>query len=250
MQFVIFYALHPHRLKRTQADVQRDLGNFDPPRSDAIQDLGSEMQAGGRRGHGTTLSRVNRLVAVPVGSPILTPDVGRQRDMPEPIKSGEKVFGRFKADAPFAESSASDYFRLQSVGIAEEQPFPDSNLASRADQAFPFGGLDRKLFGKKNFNLSAQEVAGSRILRTQRLRTSAGSSPKQTRGENSRVVQYQQVIWAQKGWQIIEVGVDNRTGSTVQMQHPGARPIGKRLLSNQFFRQVKIKIRDLHARRL
>ena len=51
MQFVILHFFYSHRLKCAEADVQRDLGDFNPAAPNLLQDLRREVQASRGRGH-------------------------------------------------------------------------------------------------------------------------------------------------------------------------------------------------------
>ena len=67
MQFVLLDHFLAHRLKRAQADMQRDLGRLDSALANALKNLRREVQARGRRGNGARRFRVNRLVMLAIG---------------------------------------------------------------------------------------------------------------------------------------------------------------------------------------
>ena len=50
MNLVIFDAVDADRLKSSQADMKRDLGGYNSALADAVENLGSEVQAGGGGG--------------------------------------------------------------------------------------------------------------------------------------------------------------------------------------------------------
>ncbi len=49
MEFVVFDFFYSHRLKGAESDVQGDFGNFNSADTNLLQDLGREVEAGGRR---------------------------------------------------------------------------------------------------------------------------------------------------------------------------------------------------------
>ena len=62
MNLMIFEALSADRLKRAQAHIERDFGDFDAPVFQAVQNFGGEMQTRGWRGDGASLPGINGLV--------------------------------------------------------------------------------------------------------------------------------------------------------------------------------------------
>ena len=80
MDFVIFQTLGANRLEGSESDVERDLGDFDIARADALQNFWREVQTRGRRGHGTSLPGVDGLIALAIGGLVGALDVRRQRE--------------------------------------------------------------------------------------------------------------------------------------------------------------------------
>ena len=67
MNLVIFDALDFDRLKRADADMQRDGNDVNPLLANRVKEGFGEMQSGGRRGDCAFLRGVHGLIARPVG---------------------------------------------------------------------------------------------------------------------------------------------------------------------------------------
>ena len=83
-----------HRLKGTGTHVQRDEGAVHAARLQVREQLGIEMQAGGRRRHRALLAREHALVARDVAEVGVATDVGRQRHLPVPLEEAERRIGQ------------------------------------------------------------------------------------------------------------------------------------------------------------
>jgi len=114
---MIFDVLYADGLKSSQADVQGDLGNFDSALANALENFGSEVQAGGGRGYRPSRSCVNRLVAVAVMGLVFAVNVGRQGNVSQALYTAEKIGDGMETDGSLAEVSASDDFGLK-FGLA------------------------------------------------------------------------------------------------------------------------------------
>ena len=70
-----------------------------------------------------------------------------------------------QTDAPLPKTAAFADYRLQFDGVAEEDVFSDSDLASGADQTLPFVfiGISRDLPGQRP-DLPMEEIPRRRIL--------------------------------------------------------------------------------------
>ncbi len=84
MHSVAFQRFAANGLKCSQADVQRELANFNSARADLFEDFRSEVQAGGRRGDRAGMAGENSLVAFVVRGVVGAINVRRQRNMAEP----------------------------------------------------------------------------------------------------------------------------------------------------------------------
>src|SRR6266496_523434 len=108
--------------------MQRDLGRIDATRMHTRQDFGREMQTGRGRGDRSPLLRINRLVALAVLRTVLSPDIWRQRHMPDALDGGKEIGQWIEAQNALAKFSAGNDFGSQFV--AKCQPLTDTDLAA------------------------------------------------------------------------------------------------------------------------
>ena len=113
MQLDLGDTIDADRLKSSEADVQRDVGNLNAARADRREDVVGEMQARGRRGHGPAFAREDGLVAALIGLFVGPRDVGRQRHVAEAIERSIEVGYGGKAQGALAVFSARDHFSTQ-----------------------------------------------------------------------------------------------------------------------------------------
>src|SRR6266568_3858800 len=170
VQLVILHAFDPHRLKRTYAYVQRNLGGYDSALPYAGKNFRSEVQTGGRGRNRASLARINGLISLAVFGIVRASDVWGQRHMPETFNQGEEIFGGTETDFPLAKLTAFYDFTADLPCIAEEQLLSNPDLPPRTDKAFPFVRLAGNLPGEKNFDPSLQKFPSGRIARAHRLR--------------------------------------------------------------------------------
>src|SRR5271157_1118035 len=128
---MLLYDFLAHGLKRSEADVQRDLGSFDSALANAVQDVRREVQTRSRRGDRTQWLGVNGLILLPVGRRIRAIDVRRQRDVPNPFQHAEEIVNRIEAEMTLAKRAASDDLGREIVRIlaglgTKINPFPNS----------------------------------------------------------------------------------------------------------------------------
>ncbi len=86
MQPVLGHFFHLHGLERSRPDVEQDVRQLHAARCERGQQVAGKVQAGGRRGDGTLLARVHRLVALAVCRAVFAGDVGRERDVSMPLE--------------------------------------------------------------------------------------------------------------------------------------------------------------------
>ncbi len=79
-------------------------------------------------------------------------------------------------------------------------------------------------------------------LHQQFATTAAGLAPEQTRRDDPGVVEHQQIAGAQQIRQLAKHPVGEHAGRAVQGQQPAVAAPGRRMLGNQFRRQVETKI--------
>jgi hypothetical protein len=66
----------------------------------------------------------------------------------------------------------------------------------------------------------------------------------ETGGDDSAVVEDEQVAWVQEGWEIGEAAVCERIFGAIQDQHAAGAAFGGRLLGDEFFWQVEVEVGD------
>jgi len=148
MQFVFLYDLLTHRLKRSQAHVQRDLGSLDSSIFQAHEDLGCEVQARGGCGYRSVFTGIDGLVPFAICKAVFSGNVGRQGNVTEFLDSFKEIRNRIKANSAFSEWFSSDHFcrELFCTEVSKEQPFPHADFPAWPDHALPFVRLPRNLF--------------------------------------------------------------------------------------------------------
>ena len=206
VEFVIFDALDADRLKGSQADVQGDIGGFDPPLADAVENFRGEMKSGGGGGDGAARVGIDGLIALAIAGRVRARNVRRERDVADAIEGGEEICDRLEADAALAKFSASQDLGLQFVAFAEEQAFADADLAAGTDQAFPIVGVGGKLSRQQHFDAAVEEIAGCGIVRTDRLSAGAFAAAVEPGGKDAGVVEDHQVAGPQQIREIRETG--------------------------------------------
>src|ERR1700690_1382188 len=132
-----------------------------------------------------------------------------------------------KADAPLAEGSARDDFGLKfgrsviRTKTTEGQLFSNSNFPSRPDQALPFVWVLADLVGEQDLDPSAKKVPRGRILRAQRLGTLAAAVAVEAGGEDTSVVEDQEVVGSQEIGEVSKGAIFPGFISSEQVQKAG-----------------------------
>ena len=175
--------------------MKRDLGDFDPPGANAIQNLRSEVQScrGCRNRPGVSCE--DRLVLIPVFRAVLPVNVGRQGHVPKFLEAGEEVGHVVELEGTFAEFAMPYNLRVQGHGgsFAEQKPFAGAYLSPGAHQALPSWRVQRDLFGKEHLDLAVQEVAHRWIVRAQPLGMQSAATSEQPGGQNPGIIQNEEV---------------------------------------------------------
>ena len=127
MHVVVFDACGLHGLKGARTHVQSDFSTGNPRSPQCDQDRLIKMQGGGGRGHRPWVLRKDGLVALLVGSLIISGDVGWERNM---ARLGHDLHGVAR------ESKAPQ--RTILVGVAREQGGTCTTVQEQggADQGF------------------------------------------------------------------------------------------------------------------
>ena len=100
--------------------------------------------------------------------------------------------------------------------------------------------------GEQDFDTATEEVARGRILRAERLGLKTGAASKKASGKYAGIVEYQQITGVKKVGKIAKVAVGERSGGGGETEKAGAGAIGQRLLGDQFFGQIVVKIGNEH----
>jgi hypothetical protein len=237
MKFVVFDAIDTDRLESSEADVEGDIDGLDAALADAVEDVGSEVKAGGRGGYGSVLLGVDGLIALAIVGRIGTRNVRRKRDMADAIERGKEIAALpdgVKANSALAESGASEHLGMQFIGtvLAEEQVFADADLAAGTNQAFPIVGFDGKLAREQNFDAAAEKIARGRMVRAERFGASALAAAIKPRRKNAGVVEDHQIPGLQEVGKVIEPAVGMVAGGSLQVEHAGSVARGEGLLGD------------------
>ena len=92
-----------------------------------------------------------------------------------------------------------------------------------------------------------EKVARRRISGADRLRLQAGAAAVKAGGKDAAAVEDEQVARANHIGEISELSIFIPAGSAREVQHAGAAAVGKRLLRDQLFREVKVEVRYQHS---
>src|SRR6478672_4022816 len=115
--------------------MQRYASDIRSGRAAAIQYIGREVEARGRGRNGTSLFRIDGLIATSILYAILTADIGRQRDMSDPLDFFQQIAFSSEAYRAFSMIPAVEHFTVQYVG--EAKLVPDANFAARSYERLP-----------------------------------------------------------------------------------------------------------------
>ena len=138
--------------------------------------------------------------------------------MADALDRGKEIRHRSEADAALSETASGHDFRMQFVVLAEEQMFSRANLSSGPHQTFPLVGFARNLPGQKDFDSAPQKISCGWIRRTHRLGLHAASPAIQARGEDARIVEYDQVVRPQQAGKVPELCIAHLFRAAIQMQ--------------------------------
>src|ERR1700675_1258012 len=195
MQLVIFHLFYSNGLKRAQADVQRDLCNFNPAGTNLREDLRSEVQAGRRRCDRAPCLGIDSLVPIPVRRPVVfAVDVGRKRHVSNALDAGEEIVDRGESDAPLPKTAALRDLGLQFGRRAgwslKVEFFPDPDLPPGPYHALPLNGVIRHLAYQQNFDPSAEKISCRWVVRAWGLGPLPAAVAVETGRKHARIVQH------------------------------------------------------------
>jgi len=247
---MIFDALGAYWLKRSQSNMKSDFRGLDIAIAQTGQDFGGKVQSGGGSCHRPALARIYRLISITVLRRIGSRDVRRKRNMPDTFDEPEEILGWRKANPALPKTPASHHLGPEFVGRPEEKMLPHANLPSGTHQAFPLVGIVADLAGQKNLNAPTEKIAGCRIVRAEGLGLKTSAPSIESRREYPRVIENNQIPRPQQPRKITKLAIFQGSSLLVKVQKPRPGAVGKRLLSDQFFRKFVGEIGDQHARRL
>ena len=214
------------RPKCAESHMQRHMGDFHPHVLHLIEHLRRKMQSGRRRRGGSLMLRVNCLV--PVFILKLMPDVRRQRHLAEPVEDFLENSLIRKLNQAVSVIHDLEHFSLQDA-VAENKFIAGAAFLSRTDERFP--DIVRIALQKQHFD-------GRPRIRPR---------PEQPRRYDLRVIDNQAVPIREVIGQMAEAGVRHFPRVPVDDHHAGGAPVRKRILRDQFFRKIIIKITRLHS---
>jgi hypothetical protein len=133
-------SFHTKRRKGAEPNVEREAHDFDTTDGERFENLRCKVQAGCGRGHRATFAGKDRLVALAVCRFIVAADVGRQGDVADAVKDGEKIVHWFEAQHALAELASFEnlgFKRNAAIGRGENKDLADGDLPTRTNEGAP-----------------------------------------------------------------------------------------------------------------
>jgi hypothetical protein len=116
------------------------------------------------------------------------------------------------------------------------------HLSARPNQRFP--GIGIELTSEKNLNLAGEMLRACGARRT--LRMNAGAPSEEARGNDARIVEYEEFLAAKKIWKLHEEPILKRAGRAIQQEKPRRFAAVERSLRNPIRRQAIIELVQSH----
>ena len=227
-QDVVLELLCLDRAKRARADVERELVDLDAATPERVQDAGSEMKPGGRRGDRPRRPRVDGLVALAVlrGRRREPSDVGRERWQAVCLHQLVERTVQPLDDARTVGVDADDA-QSRRRRLTDHELHADAATAPRPHQRPPAAAVDR---------LDEQQLD----------RAPAGVPRHDPRRDHARVVDDEAVPWPQQVWKLGEPMVLEASATAIDHEEPRrvARRDGR--LRDQLRRQVVVELGQVH----
>ena len=178
------------------------------------------MQTGRRRGNRARCLGEHGLVAFEIGKRGGALDVRRQRRRTVMLEVGLDVALELQ------NASAKISFALDDgvEPFCELQSLPDLGAVAGFDERCP--PVVAEILDEQQFDI--------------------GFRRPDTRRDDFRVVENEQVTGLEKIFKVPKLFVANLTGRAVDDQHARGGPVGERLLGDQFFREVESEVGGLH----
>src|SRR5437870_3879403 len=135
---VILEIFRANGLKRSQANFQRNFGDFDSFLAQLFQDLRREVQACCRSCYGHRLLCKYRLIELSIRSVVGAPDIGRQGHVPN---SADDIGYRALRSSVVSKSvkplvTTLDNFGYE-IGPLAKESLPSTDFSPRTNQGFP-----------------------------------------------------------------------------------------------------------------
>ena len=221
VHLVLMKIVHPHRLERPRADMQRHMPKLHATLAQSGQQGIIKMQARGGGSHRTNLASKHGLVALGIIRTGFALDIRRQRHPPGVLQPILQRLPNVETQTPETGLIALQHLRL-TAGIecnfaADPRRFADPQLRTRF--------IVRQQPLDQEFDTST-----------------AGLVAKQTRRNHPGVVENQQVARAQQQGQITHLLVGKRAAIRRHQQQATGRALRQGHLRDQFGRQVKMEI--------
>ena len=211
------------RPEGAQSDDEIDVHEGGAGSRDLAEDAWREVQAGGRRGHGTRPGGVHRLVALGIVEGLV--HVRRQRDLPVAVEGGEQVVGSHLDEPASVVQTLPDHDR--EVGTGDEAR-PRVDLPAGTDEGLP-----------------ASEIGP--FLQQQHLDGAAGRLRQPDPGrQDPGVVDHHDVAGTDEGRQIGDGGVVRRRLAAAIDQQPGPVAGLDGVLGDGGVRQLVVEVGGLH----
>ncbi len=218
------------RRERPQSHVQCHERNLRARRPARFEHLRSEVQARRRRSHGSFLRRVYRLITFAIPCVRGAMNVGRQRRLAKPLEQLRDGFGREKPQRSLPIFAAVEHFRAEV--FVENDPVARPDALRRFYQRSPHALVLGQRPHQEDFDLCSRRRVPAAV---------------QTRWKHARVVQDQAIARMNVSRKVSELLILKRLLRSRHHQHARSGAIRQRLLRNQLFRQLIIKVRDLQT---
>lgn len=117
----------------------------------------------------------------------------------------------------------------------------DANLAAGPDKALPIVRLSRYLARKQDLDTSLEKLAGAWIARADGMSADAFAAAIEPGRKDARVVKNQQIAGLKQVREIAKQAVGVLSVASLQMQHAGLVPSGKRFLGDEVFGKMEVE---------
>src|SRR5579862_1756143 len=225
VQYVRGHLVRAQRLEGTRTHMQGNEAQAHSPRRERRHQRLIEVQACGRRCDRARLAREDALIALAIGGRDRAADVGRQRDLTETIEKFQRRPGN---------------------GDTPEFPFAADDAHRAACGCDLEAGTDR--LARRELHQRLRRLRGA--LEKDFDAPAGGLLSDQTGGDDTRVVEHQQVASLELARQIAHLAVGQRSRRPNEHQHAPRRSVDGWSLSNELRWQLIGEILTTHRRML